>query len=907
MKNIFKKLGTASNIALFTFCYSYNVLAAPGTLVQSPLFLTNTVEPNIYFTYDDSNSMGYETVIDSDFVIAPDFVTKFEIQNGKVMMDEKNADGEEKPIAKIFYSDLGRPSYKGVIPPKSVMTGTWVFRTHYSNSIYYNPNQTYETWKMAGCEYSEYTTELNDGKLELNVPATPPPPTDDACSRATAATYNLLEPRNYSHDYDLSDNSEDGEVDPTVLTGTIYIPTYYTWHDDDGDGVMDPREGTKIEIKEDTNSYSHDGGRTDCASTTSCTFAREIQNFSNWFVFNRSREGVAKAALAEVIINSDSVRMALEAMHTNDSGSPLTELVSMDDNTKNAMLTALYSRDTYAKTPTREALKRVGDRFKDITNGTVILSAKEGGACQQNFNILVTDGFWTGSNHDGDDATDFTFTTFPNADAYSADNAFDGNAEESNDGGNYADTHENTLADVAMYYYKTDLRPEGQPSPLENLVPVPTKGVTYRGEDKPNHQHLVTYAIGFGLEGSLDTDIDPTHLSFGGWPDPDDAGDIVTKEKNARVDDLWHAAYNSRGLYFSASNSAELSDALKDSIEAIAGDTATATAAAVNVSRLAEGSKVYFTEFNSDGWYGTIDAHNVVEDGNFLTLVDSGVSAAERLAAKTIADRVILTYDADNSEGVEFKLPDNATDLTATDLTATDLTAEMKADLHTGPNGEPDGLGVARLQYIRGDHTKEVSEADGYLRQRPTLSSNGQTSVLGDIVHSSPVYVGTPDIGWPDVFPVNNPSKPYSEFVSESTRSGVIYAGANDGMLHGFDSTTLEELMAYIPSNLFSSNPGEGLHYLTEPDYNHRYYVDLTPSISDVFINGAWHTILVGGQRAGGKGYFALDITDPDSFGTDDVMWEFTHADLGYTYSQPQIGMMNDGSWVAIFGNGYNN
>ncbi len=38
-------------------------------------------------------------------------------------------------------------------------------------------------------------------------------------------------------------------------------------------------------------------------------------------------------------------------------------------------------------------------------------------------------------------------------------------------------------------------------------------------------------------------------------------------------------------------------------------------------------------------------------------------------------------------------------------------------------------------------------------------------------------------------------------------------------------------------------------------------------------------------------------------------MWEFSNdddADLGFTYSRPTIGLANNGRWVAIFGNGYN-
>jgi len=105
------------------------------------------------------------------------------------------------------------------------------------------------------------------------------------------------------------------------------------------------------------------------------------------------------------------------------------------------------------------------------------------------------------------------------------------------------------------------------------------------------------------------------------------------------------------------------------------------------------------------------------------------------------------------------------------------------------------------------------------------------------------------------------------------------------------------------------------LHYLAEKDYGHRFYVDLTPSINDVYIKNrsgsqAWRTILVGGLRAGGRGLYALDVSNGSQFSAaNDILWEFTSKDdpdLGYTYSQPSIVMMPNGEWMAIVGNGYN-
>ena len=145
----------------------------------------------------------------------------------------------------------------------------------------------------------------------------------------------------------------------------------------------------------------------------------------------------------------------------------------------------------------------------------------------------------------------------------------------------------------------------------------------------------------------------------------------------------------------------------------------------------------------------------------------------------------------------------------------------------------------------------------------------------------------------------------------------MVYVGANDGMLHGIRASDGQEILAYIPSSVYSSGSKEGLHFLTDPNYEHRFYVDLTPTVSDVYINSAWHTVLIGGLGGGGKGYFALDITDPSQFSTAApeslVLWEFNSTNLpnsdgdnlGYTYARPTIANTAAG-WFAFFGNGYN-
>jgi type IV pilus assembly protein PilY1 len=120
-------------------------------------------------------------------------------------------------------------------------------------------------------------------------------------------------------------------------------------------------------------------------------------------------------------------------------------------------------------------------------------------------------------------------------------------------------------------------------------------------------------------------------------------------------------------------------------------------------------------------------------------------------------------------------------------------------------------------------------------------------------------------------------------------------------MLHAFDSTTGQELWAYIPSFVLPN-----LKALAGDGYtnSHQYYVDGSPVVTDAWNGSAWRTVLVGGLAGGGKGYYALDVTTPAS---PTILWEYSDANLGYSYGNPVIGKLADGSWVAMFTSGYNN
>jgi type IV pilus assembly protein PilY1 len=336
--------------------------------------------------------------------------------------------------------------------------------------------------------------------------------------------------------------------------------------------------------------------------------------------------------------------------------------------------------------------------------------------------------------------------------------------------------------------------------------------------------------------------------------------------------------------YFLVTNALTLSQQLRESFNEIINRASSAAAASVNSGAISTTTRIYQAKFDTDGWTGTLSAYGLNADG---TLNTTAVwEASGRIPAP--ATRRIFTLNSDNS-----KVP----------FTYLALDAVRQAQITT------DTTQVERyINYVRGQESAGLRE---------------RNSRLGDIVSSAPIYVGPPRGRYSDKLE----AKPYSEFVADKrARDGVVYVGANDGMLHAFKADHVvdadgdgpiaarrvddhgEELYAYIPKTVIPN-----LAALTRPTYAHRYFVDGSPNSNDVYINDNWHTVLVGGLNLGGQGIYAIDVTNPDSLGQTSVMWEINDRtstefrDLGYTYSQPALVRLHDGTWGAVFGNGYNN
>jgi len=603
------------------------------------------------------------------------------------------------------------------------------------------------------------------------------------------------------------------------------------------------------------------------------TLAELQQNIANWFSFGRRRSLVAKGSIGSVLQAQPNFRYGLSVL--NRDGDLFVEVptaTSGDFTSHNdSLYDALKDFDfPAAGTPLKEGLERTGQYFDDELSGRDDPIVHE---CQKNFAILMSDGHWSGGStgvNSDEDADGFT----------------------------------DTVADTARFYYEKDL------SPLPNEVPPDPA-------DPADWQHMVTFPVAFGVEGVLrDTDGD-------GWPDPDldvddswgDPTSCSFQQCPEKIDDMWHAGFNSKGTFVSAKTPAALTEALTDAVETVAERDSSAAAVAVNSGSFQTGSKLFQARFNSNDWSGDLLAFGLTEitspQDPSLKLVFPDETptwqAADLLDNRNPDNRDLITFKPSTEEGIPFEWPADPSNPTVDELDTSQIDL-----LNRNPDSNADdGLGEERLEYLRGAQRLEVSNG-GTFRNRST--------VLGDLINSAPVFVGDPNFLYPEVWPgAAPPETSYSAFIQNvAGRTPMVYVGGNDGILHGFNADTGEEVFGFVPGAVFGH-----LNELTGQNYSHRFYVDGSPTYADVFFNNAWHSVLASGLRKGGQAVFALDVTDPsnlsDNNAEDVVLWEFGDsdtdgdgavegdADMGYSFSNPSLVRLQNGQWAAVFGNGYNN
>ena len=922
MSNRFSTTGLALGAALLSVMTQAD--AAVTDLATSPLETSTAtlVKPNIFYVLDDSGSMADD-----------------------------------------YLPDWASTSTAGL------------FRNSRYNGVYYDPAVTYTPplkydgssyTSMSSANTSAWTSVPVDGYAvqstsKTNLVSTSPyfytfiageyctAANLRTCSTQTAATTSYPYPAylRWCTTSALS-SCQAMRIDTASTTGVTYTYARYpgatitTGSGRTATTTTVPGSNVLVTISSSTASYAYPGTtakastRTDCASTT-CTYAEEMTNYANWWAYYHTRMQMMKTA-ASIAFSSLTTSYRLGYMSINNStGSDFLDIADITT-TSGGQKAAWYAKFTAAKpnssTPLRTALSTAGRYFagKLTTINSVSASDPMQYACQRNYTILSTDGYWN------ETATPYRIdgsTAIGDQDASESRPYLDGNATA------------NTLADVAEYYYATDIRSTAFSNTTNRSTGTDVSSNAYANKQ----QRMYTYTLGLGASGYMQFQTDyasaasgdyydvlngtatsSTTLSNGvcawqnsgscNWPTP-------SNNTQTTIDDLWHAAVNGRGTYYSATNPSELKTGLTSFLNSVSAATSAAASPTVSARNLSATSAnyVFGTSFCSAKWFGELARYTVnASTGAISSTPDWSESGAgsdctdssgalvttpllDKLAYTT---RSIYTYDPTAATSLipfawgsltstmqgYFKMAAISSLSQLCSSGSTCLNSSLQIDSTTAGTTTGAG-GINLVNYLRGDRSNEGTANTAYYFPR--------THVLGDIVDSQAVYVQAPSFGYTD--------SGYSTFkTANASRQAMVYVSANDGMLHAFNGESGAEAWAYIPSMLLRS-----LYKLADKNYasNHVFLANGQVTKADAYFSSdsAWHTMLVGGLGAGGRGFYALDVTTPSS---PKVLWEFTYdtsansayvmdADLGYSYGKPVVTKLVDGTWVVLVTSGYNN
>jgi type IV pilus assembly protein PilY1 len=636
------------------------------------------------------------------------------------------------------------------------------------------------------------------------------------------------------------------------------------------------------------------------------------QRFASWYSFYRTRNlATVTAAMFGFAQMPDDYRVAWQGLTTcthptlfsntckgwqSSRSAVNARLEPFDLNKRRALWSWLERLPASASTPLRDALTRAGEytrqtgAFSPYQN---VMGNAAGGesSCRATYSLMMTDGIW---NSDSD---------------YTAPGNIDGNnrslpslshpapvtQHNYTPRAPFQDSQSNTLADIAFHYWITDARTD-LPDLLKPYVPYKAGETLSANEywdprnDPGTWQRMTSFFVGLGLGGWL-TSPQWMGSTYAGTASPPDgynalagntAWPTLASGLSGYVYDLWHAALNSRGQFYSADSSEALVDAFDDMRNRIAEREAGATAAAGTSLQLQADTKMYATQFSSARWDGTLTAYSLDANGAPLP---------------TPAWTTDSTFRPSSTGPTSFRI--FARGASGSLVAVTDTGSGLPAAVLTALDAEAARIGRTRqalLKWVLGD------ASDPSLRARSRL--------MGAVINSAPVFEGGRDYGygvtrWSDATPIDGPV--YAEYLKRkrkgdatNTPKPTVYVGSNDGMLHAFNGETGAHRFSYMPTPVFNR-----IGNRAQVGGPHVWMVDGQIAVHDVHETGVgWRTILIASMGAGARGLFALDVTDPDN---PVLKWEWFPADddLGFVTGEPVIARARSGEWVVTFGNGY--
>jgi len=834
------------------------------------------VKPNIMLTMDDSGSMMFQHMPEVTIYVGTHSVAS-PVGTRSVRMDpDDNAILSDYFIGTIA-AQRGTSNYRQKL-----------MRSPDTNTIYYNPEVRYLPWALATYPLPAATSTNPAGRM-ANSPVTAA--YLDPMDPSNGGTINLTNVREVRARWCFRLDDNTGCQSSGDDARHNYDPGLYFRLNKTTGAYRNPTTAsnyTEYSINREST-FPKVTARTDCAGAigaTGCSQAEERQNFANWFTYYRTRNLLARGALVEAFSEStDTFRVGWGRINYGTDNSSIDDVTTkviqsgvrdFTSTTKTNLFNWLYTLPASGGTPLPGAMRAVGEYYSRSdskgpwSDSPGVVNATADKTCRRAYHIMVTDGYWNGTttsvgNSDNTDGSVISSTgrsykyvaTWP-----------------------YKDGNSNTLADYAMEYWKKDLRTD-----LAN-------NVTPSAENPAFWQHMVNFTVGLGVRGTLVPEKLP-----GGLLNP--ATDLPALTLGSKVwgsdeiDDLWHSALNSRGEFISAKDPTELASAIRDSVgQALQRELREAGVATASTV-LQDGNRKYVPLYKTGDWNGDIQTY--ILDAN-------GQAGAQIWAAESKlpawANRNIVTWstNASPASGVAF--------------TWDTMGAANQTSLGTVVT-TPGSTAADRVNYLRGDRSKE---GDGQ-------SFRARKGALGDFINSNPVLVkDSVNMGY-GTLPAAQGGNSYASFLTyKAGRTATLFVGGNDGMLHAFKDTLGavpaddgKEVFAYVPTTVYPN-----LSKLTDKLYGtnslyHQYYVDGPLVEADAFVNApgafaaTWRNYMLGSLGSGGRAIFALDVTDTSNLGASSVRWELSSAsnsDLGHVSSPLQVGVLPNGEWVAIFGNG---
>ncbi|CAD7382992.1 pilus assembly protein [Xanthomonas arboricola] len=920
-------LNVLALIAAAALC-TYGIYAAlsaqgQGDLAQAPMNTQSPAQAAFIMAVDDSNSMGFEMLTSiGDLNMRWNSCTRSFFSSAGVFYSGGDNDCAINTGSVIYlfpHADFDKAYGGGAMPP---LDQFGFARSPAYNKTYFDPSTAYSPWRKA------------DGTLWDN--ATPAATRADPRSDRTVpygVVYDLTSNRSSTSEYfyiprntavpnlagtgvryrfnnnwstaartfsGTSGRGNNGDNDSSgnaignafysfdYFPATFYLPaasaapTGYKIADVNrplavnacGPGCNLRRYQIKLENYDNAAAYN-----------------AAIQNFANWFQYHRNRTLAMIGSMTQSLANINNMRIGYFTINSRSNDVVMYQMPNERPNLYSAITTLTLNGGT----PNRSAVGFLGAQFRRTDAGAPVQLS-----CQKNAGMLFTDGY-TNSN---DDST--------------VDNE-DGSLSTP-----FSDKYAGTIADLASKYYEGSGVPlrtggtfaAGRVRAPDACATLATTSPDWKRLDCETDLHMNFYGITLGAQGRIyEVNAAATADPYANPPVWDNLPNPSLTDDGTVIDELWHATINSRGEFVNAKTPDEVTAAMRRILSSVASGASPAGSIALTGARIGSGSftVVPFYEALNSGtdWYGKLTAQRVAASTASGDLAYTDIWEAGALIPQSTSRTIFYGTSTGvapfNSTNV--KLADLCSNVASGMSTCTDavITTRLKVDA------------TQAVDYLRGNQALETSSTTP-LRKRTTR--------LGDIVNSTPVIESpTDDFGYRSMYDAaSNKFDPYNyaAYLKAKAAGGrsMVYVGANDGMLHGFNASNGVEQFAYIPQTALG-HMGNLLFPYNAADKNnqyfqHRYYVDGPVAVSDVASAvDSWSTVLVGTAGAGGKSVFALNVTSPSSFSANSRLWELSDSNsnaaisrnIGNVLGKPVIVPVRSPSgvvrWKAIFGNGY--